>query len=105
MSTKINITIQHFRGCPNSPKMIANVKNAIKEFGDDVVYSEQIIDTPELAVIHKFRGSPTLLINGEDFEGMEVPMEISLSCRFYPDGIPSEEKIAEKINVFLIINK
>lgn len=101
MGKTINISIQHFHGCPNSPKMIANVKNAIKQFGDDIAYSEQIIDTPELARIHKFRGSPTLLINGEDFEGMEVLEEISLSCRFYPDGVPSTEIIIEKINDIL----
>ncbi len=97
MEKNIDLVVQYFHGCPNGPKMIANVKSAIKEFGDDVVYSEKIIDTPELAVIHKFRGSPTLLINGEDFEGMEVPKEISLSCRFYLDGIPSTEKIVERI--------
>jgi len=97
MSKKINITVQHFHGCPNGPKMIANVKHSIKQFGNDVFYSEQIVDTPELARVHKFRGSPTLLINGEDFEGREVPDEISLSCRLYPNGLPSSEEIVVKI--------
>jgi hypothetical protein len=101
MSDKIEIIVQHFHGCPNGPKLIENVKTAVKQFGDDIVYSEQIIDTPELAVTYKFRGSPTLLINGEDFEGREIPDEISLSCRFYPGGLPDVEKIKLKIKEIL----
>ena len=102
MKNKIEIIVQHFHGCPNSTEMIANVKSALKRFGAEVINSEQIIDTPELAVKYKFRGSPTLLINGEDFECMEIPEEIFLSCRFYPDGVPSTEKIIEKIEKILM---
>ena len=49
----------------------------------------------------KFRGSPTLLINGEDFEGREEPVGASLNCRYYQNGLPGIEEIKEKIKKLL----
>ena len=69
MDKKVKITIQHFHGCPNSGRMIQNVLNAIRDLRDKVEYEEILVETNELAQKFKFRGSPTLLINGEDFEG------------------------------------
>lgn len=94
---KIKIIIQHFHGCPNGPKMIENVEKAIAGLEDQIEYSEQLIDTQKLAVQHSFRGSPTLLINGEDFEGMPVPANPGLTCRFYSGGLPQAEEIRKKI--------
>ena len=45
----------------------------------------------------KFRGSPTLLINGEDLLGMPAPSQPSLACRYYPKGIPTSEEIRKII--------
>jgi protein-disulfide isomerase len=44
-----------------------------------------------------FRGSPTLLINGQDLLDMPKPENPSLSCRNYPNGIPTAEDIMDKI--------
>lgn len=98
---KIQVVVQHFHGCPNGPKMIDSVKKAISEFGDKVELSEQIIDTPELAKKYSFRGSPTLLIEGDDFEDMPNPENPDLTCRFYPNGLPNVEKIIEKIKKYI----
>jgi hypothetical protein len=38
-----------------------------------------------------------LLIDGEDLEGIQKPENPSLSCRYYPKGIPSANEIREKI--------
>lgn len=95
MDKKIDIIVQHFYGCPNGPKMITNVKVAIKGLEDKINYSEQIVDTSVLARKYKFRGSPTLLIQGEDFEGLKAPENPELACRFYPNGLPSDDDIKE----------
>ena len=44
----------------------------------------------------KFRGSPTLLINGNDFEERQIPNSASLNCRIYQNGLPTVEDIRKK---------
>jgi hypothetical protein len=92
----VEIVVQHFHGCPNGPKMIRNVLEAITGL-EDIIFREEIVDSPELAIKHSFRGSPTLLINDEDIESLPKPANPSLSCRFYPNGVPSAEMIRNRI--------
>ena len=97
MKDKIKIEIQHFHGCPNSEEMIKRVKKAIIGFEDIVEYNELLVETNELAERIKFRGSPTVLINGEDIEGREEPESASLNCRVYENGLPEVEEIRKII--------
>jgi protein-disulfide isomerase len=96
---KVKIEVQHFEGCPNSKEMIARVKTAITEFGNNIEYKEILVETPEEAERVKFRGSPTVLINGIDLENMPEPIEANLACRYYIDGLPSIEEIKNFIIV------
>lgn len=64
--TKILLELQYFNGCPNSPEMIRRVKEAISGIEKDVSYKEVLVESNETAEELKFRGSPTLLINGKD---------------------------------------
>jgi glutaredoxin len=97
MDDKIKIEIQHFRGCPNSEEMIKRVKEAILGFEDIVEYNELLVETNELAEKLKFRGSPTVLINGEDIEGRKAPESAYLNCRVYENGLPEVEEIRKRI--------
>ncbi len=97
MNDKIKIEIQHFHGCPNSPEMIHRVKEAIKGNEVTIEYNEVLIESNELAEKLKFRGSPTVLINGEDIEGREEPEAASLNCRVYENGLPEIEEIRKRI--------
>lgn len=90
---KVEIEVQHFEGCPNSGEMIIRVKSAIKEFNNRVDYREILVETQEKAERVKFRGSPTVLINGIDLENMPEPIEANLACRYYKNGLPSIEEI------------
>lgn len=103
-SNKIKIVVQHFEGCPNGPKMIANVSEAIAKFPELIDYEEQLVETDEMAREVHFRGSPTLLINGRDFEDLPEPESPSLSCRFYKNGVPTAEEIATEIELIQIID-
>jgi protein-disulfide isomerase len=96
----VRVEVQYFRGCPNSDEMIRRVKEAIRDL-DGVEYNEVLIETEELARKYGFRGSPTLLINGKDFEGMPIPPLASLSCRVYIKGLPTIAQIREKISSIL----
>ena len=54
----------------------------IDHLGLDVDVHHQLIETPEAAAEHEFRGSPTVLIDGVDpFADPGAP--IGLSCRVY----------------------
>lgn len=96
MQKEIILEFQHFHGCPNGPKLLKNAEEAIKGL-DNVELIEVIVDTNEKANKYRFRGSPTILINGQDIEGLEPPKSPSLTCRFYPKGLPSAEDIKKKI--------
>ena len=56
-----------------------------------------LVEDEDTAKRVKFRGSPTLLINGEDIEGVLTPVEPALACRFYVNGIPSTEEMRNRI--------
>jgi protein-disulfide isomerase len=77
--------------------MIKRVKEAISGFEDIVEYNELLVETNELAEKIKFRGSPTVLINGEDIEGRKEPQFASLNCRLYTNGLPEVEEIRKRI--------
>ncbi len=97
MNPKIKIEFQHFVGCPNGPKLLKNLKDAMIGYEDKIELSEQIVDSPDLAKKFNFRASPTLLIEGMDIDGMTAPENPSLACRFYPNGLPTKETIRLKI--------
>ncbi|MBN1634012.1 MAG: DUF2703 domain-containing protein [Ignavibacteria bacterium] len=94
---KLKIEFQYFEGCPNHEKLHNNLLEAVKEFEDKIDIKYILIDNDETARSIGFRGSPKLLINGEDIEGMTPQTEPSLSCRFYKSGIPSPDTIRMKL--------
>jgi GTP cyclohydrolase FolE2 len=93
----VKIEIQYFKACPNSQLMIERVRDAITRLSFKVDYKEILVESPEYAHEIKFRGSPTLLINGIDFENLPEPVEGNLSCRYYPNGLPAIEQIVNEI--------
>ena len=69
------------------------VKEAIKKFTNQINYKEIFVKTPEEAERVKFRGSPTVLINGIDLENMPEPKAGNLACRYYKNGLSTVEQI------------
>ena len=94
---RIKLQVQFFVGCPNSGKMLETVKAVVSKLGEVVDYEEVIIQSTEDALKYNFRGSPTLLINGKDFETMPVPENPALSCRYYANGLPTYKQIIKKV--------
>ncbi len=102
---KLHLEFQYFEDCPNHRIMENNLKEAIKDLLDKIDLKKIAVEDIETAQKVKFRGSPTLLINGEDLLGMPAPENPVLACRFYPEGIPSSEKIKTEIINRLIKNQ
>lgn len=94
---KVKLEFQYFEGCPNHKKMRDNLIEAIKDLEDKIELKKVLVEDIETAQRVKFRGSPTLLINGEDLIGMPEPEFPVLACRFYQQGIPSPEEIRAEI--------
>ena len=77
----MEVTLQYMDGCPHWRTAEGRIETLRTE-GYDLVLEHQLIDTPEVAERYKFRGSPTLLIDGVDpFADLDAP--IGLSCRLY----------------------
>ncbi len=94
---KKSIEIQYFRGCPNSNELIKRVKAAIQEFDSEIIYFETLVEDNLTAEKVNFRGSPTLLIDGKDFEDLSEAVHSNLACRFYANGLPTIVAIKNSI--------
>lgn len=94
---KVKLEFQYFESCPNHVKLQNNLTEAIKGLEDKIEIEKVLVENEVTAMQVKFRGSPTLLINGEDLLGMPAPEEPSLACRYYPKGIPTSEEIRKAI--------
>jgi hypothetical protein len=94
---KVRLEFQYFEDCPHHDTMRMNLYLALQGIENNVELTEVQVADADTAARLGFRGSPTLLINGEDVEGMPAPEDASLSCRFYPNGVPSAEVIRRKV--------
>lgn len=93
----MNITLQHFEGCPNWQETDRKLKDLIDELGITANIEYQLIETSDDATQFGFRGSPTVLIDGFDpFANPLAP--IGFSCRVYqtatgPTGSPPKDEL------------
>jgi hypothetical protein len=77
----MKVTLQYFDGCPNWKEAEACIKTLRAE-GFNIEFDRQLIETPEAAEQCGFRGSPTIVIDGDDpFADPGAP--VGLSCRVY----------------------
>ena len=98
---RLKIEIQYFLGCPNSKRMIENVMQAVKGNEHYIDISEILVEDNVTAEKVKFRGSPTVLINGIDLINEPEPEQSAQACRFYPNGLPDVNSIKLIIEQFL----
>lgn len=89
----MEITLQHFDGCPSWRVADERLKEAVGNAADHHRISYQRVETDEEAQRFRFRGSPTVLFGGRDpFAALDAPF--GLSCRIFqtesgPQGAPS----------------
>ena len=93
MNALIKIEFLFFENCPGHKPALSLLEQVILE-NDITVSIEKIeVTSPELALQHRFLGSPSIRINDKDIEGREDSSEYGLKCRIYQDtgsGIPSK---------------
>jgi hypothetical protein len=94
----VKLTIQYFAGCPHWKLADERVRNVLRDLArSDVQLEYQLIDSPEAADRARFRGSPTILIDGHDPFAREG-QPYGLSCRVYEtedgaQGAPTEAEL------------
>lgn len=101
-SNPMRLSLLYFEGCPHW----VDVDNLLVEIAselDGLTIERRIVDTPELAEVEQFRGSPTILIDGFDpfLDAADSP-PTGLSCRLYdtpagPAGSPTREQLLTAI--------
>ena len=103
MTAKIKLQVQYFRGCPHAEQAFKLVEKYHQKYDNSEAELVEVKDDRQAQDIG-FRGSPTILINGQDMSGVPVPEEPHMACRFYPDGLPSFQEF-EKIVHNLLFEK
>jgi hypothetical protein len=94
----VDVTLLFFDDCPHWRLADERLREALARAGrDDVRVQHRLVTTPEQVEATGFRGSPTVLVNGQDpFASEDAP--VGLTCRLFrteagPAGVPTVEQL------------
>jgi hypothetical protein len=82
----VNVTLLYFDDCPNWMVVDEHLRTLAAEY-PEMVIERRIVETVEDATATRFRGSPSIIVDGVDrFAEPDAP--IGLACRVYqtPNG-------------------
>ncbi len=95
----MKVTLQYFDGCPNWTTTADLVRQALQQVGQpESALTLQIVPTAEDAEAVRFRGSPTVLVDGTDpFADPSSP--VGLSCRVFrtPEGLAGSPTLEQLV--------
>ena len=87
----VKVEIHFFANCHLASELIKNTKAAISLLTIEIEYLETMLEHGQEN--DNFRGCPSLLVNGRDFEGKITIDKSKSNCRVYKKGIPTVEEI------------
>lgn len=96
----MKVELLWFPGCPNWQETDARLRQALVLAGTDVDVALVEVGTPDDAERLRFRGSPTVLVDGRDpFADKSAP--VGLSCRVFatPDGLRGAPTVEQLVAV------
>ena len=96
----MDVRLLYFDGCPNWQTTQDRLREALHVVGSSSDVSLVNVQTPEEADRLSFRGSPTVLLNGEDpFGNDSAP--VGLSCRVFqtPEGLRGSPTVDQLVEV------
>ena len=93
----MKIEVLYILDCPHYPAALAELKRVLAVEKISTQVSEVLVANSQMAKAMKFRGSPTIRINGRDIAGESELQHFAVSCRLYPSekqpGVPPAEMI------------
>lgn len=96
----MDVTLLYFDDCPNW--LVANEHlEKLRAERPEMSITRHIVNTPEEAERTRFRGSPSILVDGDDpFADPDDP--VGLSCRVYqtpagPAGSPTLDQLRDAL--------
>lgn len=97
----MEIEIRYFDDCPNWRLTASRIEQVVSDLGIDAELSLVRVDSPKKAERMRFRGSPTVLVDGVDPWG-NPDAPVGLGCRVYRTesgfaGSPSEAQLRDVI--------
>ena len=96
----MRVQLLYFDECPNWQVTDARLREALEILGRPVEVEQVLVTTPEEAERWNFRGSPSVLVDGEDpFAQPRTP--VGLSCRLYrtPEGLGGSPTVDQLVEV------
>lgn len=96
----MKIELLWFSGCPNWQETNARLRQAVPLAAVDAEVLLVEVTTPEDAERLRFRGSPTVLVDGRD-PFAEESDPVGLSCRVFqtPDGLRGAPTIEQLVDM------
>lgn len=93
----MKIEVLYVLDCPHYAAAMAELKSVLAIERVSAPITEVLVANPRMAETLKFRGSPTIRINGRDITGDSDLQHFAVSCRLYPGqkqpGVPPSEMI------------
>lgn len=93
----MTIALRYFAGCPNWRLAEERLRAALTSIGaGDAVIALEPVETHEEAVRLRFRGSPTILLDGQD-PFADEDASVGLACRVYAteEGLQGAPTLAQ----------
>jgi hypothetical protein len=89
----VKVEVYYVLDCPHHPRVVQELRNVLLAEGLVEEIREIAVTDSSAAREFKFRGSPTVRINGQDVAGESQEHEsYALACRIYPGakeaGVP-----------------
>ena len=93
----MDVELLYFDGCPLSPQMRENLRQAIVLLGVEITVREtDLEDLGQGDPLLRY-AAPTVLVDGRDLMGLPPRSSTALSCRLYPGGLPDAETLASQL--------
>lgn len=98
----MKVEVLYVLDCPHRPRAVEELRNVLLAEGVTTEIDEVAVRNSSVARELKFRGSPTIRINGRDIAGESLEPELhALACRIYPGakeaGVPPVEMIRRAV--------
>ncbi len=99
----MKIELLYFKGCPSFQPTLSLLQQVLDEENIPAKVRTIPVESEESAVEYRFRGSPSIRVEGQDIElEARTATDFGMKCRIYdndgvPGGVPNKNMICDAI--------